>query len=244
MLNVAARFFYVTVIVCAFIKSAPASEVATVYTSYFPNVVIDNPQKPGIAYEIVMELFKLADEKFEIVPLPWARAQYMAKHTPKSLIFPLSWTPTRDKNYNWSVNIFNNQTHFITFNKVKLTAESAREKLIGVQLKSSWDNWLTEQSYKMIYRVPKEGSALIKLLRNDRIDAWYTDKIIADSVLKNLKDPDITYSNPIQTFRTYLATNQAAPYPLMDKLKAAMEKLHQSGKLDQIFEKYDIEPNF
>lgn len=244
MLKAISPFLYAFVIVCAFIKNAPASEVATLYTSYFPRVVVDDPQRPGIAYEIVTEIFKLTGQEFKIIPLPWARAQYMAKNTPQSLIFPLSWTPTRDKSYNWSVNIFNNKTHFITFNKMKLTAKTARGKNIGVQLKSSWDNWLTEEGYQKVYRVPGEGSGLIKLLRNNRIDAWYTDRIIAGSVLNKLKDPNITYSDPIQTFKTYLATNQADPYPHMDKLKSAMETLHQSGKLDQIFKKYDVLPNF
>jgi polar amino acid transport system substrate-binding protein len=242
MMNFAAPFFYIFVIICAFFKSAQATDVATIYTSYFPNIVIDNPQKPGLAYEIVTELFKLTGEEFEVVPLPWARAQYMAKHTPKSLIFPLSWTPTRDKNYTWGVNIFNNKTYFITFDKSKLTAQSAREKRIGVQLKSSWDNWLSEQGYENVYRIPEVGSELVKLLRNNRIDAWYTDQIIANSVLKNLNDPNITYSDPIQTFKTYLATHKETPYPHMDKLTAAMEELRQSGKLDQIFEKYGISP--
>jgi polar amino acid transport system substrate-binding protein len=244
MIKVVACFFYVFAIVCAFSKTAPAAEVAKIYTSFFQRVVIDDAQRPGLAYEIVAELFKLADEKFEIDILPWARAQYMAKNTPESLIFPLSRTPTREKNYDWSVNIFNNQTHFITFNKTKLTAQTARDKLIGVQLKSSWDNWLTEQGYKNVYRVPEEGSGLIKLLRNNRIDAWYTDQIISNSILKNLDDPDITYSDPIQIFHTFLATNKTAPYPHMDKLKAAMVTLRQSGKLDQIFEKYDVTPNY
>jgi len=244
MRNVFAYFLYSSAIACAFIKNAPAAEIATIYTSYFPRVVIDDPQKPGIAYEIVTELFKHTGDEYKIIPLPWARAQYMAKHTPQSLIFPLSWTPTRDKHYNWRVNIFNNQTYFITFNKTKLTAQAARKKRIGVQLKSSWDNWLTEQGHEKVYRVPDEGSSLIKLLRNNRIDAWYTDQIIADSILKKLKNPNITYSDPIQTFKTYLATNQAAPYPNMDKLEAAMEKLHQSGRLNQIFEKYNITPHY
>ncbi|NVJ92459.1 MAG: transporter substrate-binding domain-containing protein [Methylocystaceae bacterium] len=244
MIKVVSSFVYLVAIVFAFSKTAPAAEVAKVYTSFFPRVVMNDAQKPGVAYEIVVEIFKLADEKFEIEILPWARAQYMAKNTPGSLIFPLSRTLTREKNYDWSVNIFNNQTHFITFNKTKLTAQTARDKLIGVQLKSSWDNWLTEQGYKNIYRVPEEGSGLVKLLRNNRIDAWYTDQMIAGGVLKDLNDPNITYSDPIQIFHTFLATNKRAPYLHMNKLKAAMVTLRQSGKLDQIFEKYGITPNY
>ncbi|GGF73178.1 ABC transporter substrate-binding protein [Terasakiella brassicae] len=244
MLYYIARFFCFFAMTFTFVKNAPASEVATVFTSYFPTVVIDNPQNPGLAYEIVAETFKLADKKFQIIHLPWARAQYMAKHTPQSLIFPFSWTPTRDKDYVWRVNIFNNRTHFITFNKTKLTAESARDKYIGVQLKSSWDNWLTEQGYQRVYRVPEDGSELIKLLRLNRVDAWYTDQIIADGALKKLNDPNITYSDPIQTFKTYLATSRAAPYPHMDELEVAFEKLRVSGKLDQLFDKYGITPNY
>jgi len=225
-------------------KDVSASDTATIYTSFIPPVVLDDPKRPGLAYEIVVELFKLADEKFEIIPLPWARAQHMAKNTPGALIFPFSRTPTRENHYEWRVNIFNNQTHFITFNSAKLTTETARDKMIGVQLKSSWDNWLTEQGYKHVYRIPEAGEELIKLLKNNRLDAWYTDLMISGSILKELKDATITYSEPIQIFRTYLATNKAAPYKHIDKLEAAMRTLRKSGKIEQIFKKYDVTPSY
>ncbi|WP_169566548.1 substrate-binding periplasmic protein [Sneathiella limimaris] len=224
-------------------NAATASDSTTIYTSYFPSVVIDDPDKPGIAYEIVTELFKLAKEEYTIVHLPWARAQHMALQTPGSLIFPLSRTPTRDDKYVWDLNIFNNNSYFITFNNVKLTAETARDKHIGVQLKSSWDNWLTEQGYKNVYRVPGDGSELIKLLRNKRIDAWYTDQIIGSTALRGLEDPGITFSEPIKFFRTYLATNRKNPYPHMEKLRAALKVLQESGRIDEIFKKYGLIPN-
>ena len=150
---------------------ASASEIATIYTSHFSHVVTDDPEKRGIAYDIVDEVFKTAGLKYELNILPWARAQHMAKQTPEALIFPLSWTKTRSENYVWKVNIFNNQTHFISFNNENLSVEEARKRLIGVQLKSSWDNWLTEQGFENVYRVPGDGSELLKQLNQNRIDA-------------------------------------------------------------------------
>lgn len=228
--------FFITFALAKFTNA----ETATVYTSYFPGVVADDPENPGVAYEIVTELFKIAGKDFKLVPLPWARAQDMAKRTPGCLIFPLSWTPTRDENYRWSVNILSNRTYFVTFNGVKMTSQNAFGKHIGVQLKSSWDNWLTENGYEKVYRVPGEGGELIKLLENNRIDAWYTDQIIAERVLKNVKNRNITYSDPIQVFRTFLATHKTEPYPHIDLLKKAMVTMRQSGKLDEIYKKYDI----
>lgn len=234
------RFICAAILATAPIQRADADHIATIYTSYMQPVVLDDPERPGLAYEIVTELFKIAGKEYEIIPLPWARAQHMVQNTPESLIFPFSRTPTRENFYEWRVNIFNNQTHFITFNHTKLTAETARKARIGVHYKSSWDNWLTEQGYEDVYRVNEAGEELIKLLQNDRLDAWYTDRMISDSVLKNYDDIGITYSEPIQIFRTFLATSKAAPYPHMDELEAAMEQLRISGKLDQIFDKYEV----
>ena len=244
MFKLIIRSIFIITIASVFSKNAPASEVATIYTSYIPPVVLDDPKRPGLAYEIIVELFSMADKKYKIIPLPWARAQHMAKNTPESLIFPFSRTPTRENFYEWRVNIFNNQTHFITFNDIKLTAETARGKKIGVQLKSSWDNWLTEQGYQNIYRIPQAGAEFVKLLRNNRLDAWYTDLMISSSILKEFDPSEITFSEPIQVFRTYLATNKASPYPHIDKLEAAMEKLKKSDKLDQIFKKYEVIPSY
>lgn len=234
------RLICAVILAIPFIERANADHIATIYTSYMEPVVLDNPERPGLAYEIITELFKIAGKKYEVIPLPWARAQHMVQHTPHSLIFPFSRTPTRENFYEWRVKIFSNQTHFITFNHTKLTAETARAARIGVHAKSSWDNWLVEQGYQNVYRVPEAGEELIKLLQNDRLDAWYTDRMISDSVLKDYNDIGITYSEPIQIFRTFLATSKAAPYPHMDKLEAAMAQLRASDKLDQIFDKYEV----
>jgi len=237
-------------IICGFflfytsVKTASASETAVIYTTPISLVMTDDPDRPGIGYEIVTALFEQTGKPYKIVSLPWARAQYMAANTPEALIFPLSWTPTRDQKYTWGVNIFNNETHFITFNGTKLSAEVAREKHIGVHLKSSWDNWLTEQGYERVYRVPGEGSELIKLLRNNRVDAWYTDTIIAAGVLAGLQDEGITYSDPIQIFKTYLASHADTPYPYLANLQTAMKELRASGKIAQIFKKYGVPPNY
>ncbi len=237
-------FLILTTLLFANLSSAYASDVAIVYSTPISNVMTDDPERPGIGFEIVTALFKEIGHDFKIEVLPWARAQHMAQNSPEALIFPLSWTPTRSEKYKWGVNIFNNETHFISFNGKKLTKEEAKEKHIGVQLKSSWDNWLTEQGYEQVYRVPGEGSELLKLLRNNRIDAWYTDTIIAGSVLRGLEDPGITYSDPIQIFKTYLATNVNSPYPYYDDLIKALDKLRQSGKINQIFAKYSVPPRY
>lgn len=234
------RIFCIIVSVVHFATATHASDVAKIYTSYFSNVVSEDASRPGFGYELVAETFKLAGKEFEIIPLPWARAQYLVKNTPEALIFPLSWTPTRNADYDWSLRIFSNHTHFIGFNKTKLTADSAHQKRIGVQMKSSWDDWLTEQGYQDVYRVPGDGKELIKLLRNDRIDAWYTDAIIGRYVIGHLDHNNFTFSDPIQTFQTYLATNLETPYPHVAALKKAFKQLNDSGKLDEIFKKYNI----
>lgn len=240
MYSLVAYIFYLLGMVSFITTPAHAEHVATAYTSYFSRTVEDNPERPGFAYELVSELFKIANLKVQIEPLPWARSQFMVQNTPEALIFPLSWTPTRDKHYKWSLLLFKNHTHFITYKQPKMDAETARKRSIGVQMKSSWDNWLTEQGYTNVYRVPGDGKSLIKLLRNDRIDAWFTDQIIGNGVTVPLNDPGFTYSDPIQTFKTYLATNKDKPYPHMDKLIKAFKQLRQSGRLDEIYKKYDI----
>jgi len=233
----------ISFLLCTLSISAFAANRAQVFTSYFANTVTKDPDRRGFAYELVTALFETAGLEADIEPLPWARAQHMAKTTPQALIFPLSWTPTRDPHYDWQLQLFQNHTHFITYNHPKMSAELARERLIGVQLKSSWDNWLSEQGYENVYRVRGDGEELIRLLRADRIDAWFVDQIIGYGVIRKLNDPNFTYSDPVQTFRTYLGTNKAVPYPHMDKLVAALEELRKNGRYDAIFSKYGIRSN-
>ena len=233
-----ALFVLLLVLLCA--MRSYADTPAKVYTSVFPPIVTDQPHLPGYAYEIVEALFAIAKIEAEIIQLPWARAQKVAQSTPEAVIFPLTRTPTREVKFQWSFILFKTQTHFVTLNEEKLTKESAKSKLIGVQRGSSWDNWLTENQYPNVHRTTNEGHALVRMLKAKRIDTWYAEKSVAQNILPMNKVFDATFSEPVLSFKTYLATNKQVPFRHMDKLEAAFEKLVASGEYAKIMERYSI----
>lgn len=212
------------------IPAAHAGEPVKVYTSVFPPIVTADAHMPGYAYEIVEAIFAIANIEADIVRQPWPRAQRAAQTTPEALIFPLTRTPTREEMYDWSFMLFKTQTHFITLDGKKLTKESARNKLVGVQRDSSWDNWLSENDFHKIHRTTNEGHALVRMLKAGRIDTWYSEKSIAQNILPMNKVYDATFSDPILSFDTYLATNKQIPFSKMDKLKEAFQELVASGQ--------------
>lgn len=239
------RYVFLLFGLCLFNTTTPQADdhqdhVVRVYTSTFPPIVTDDPKRPGYAYEIVEEIFTIANIDFQIIQTPWARAQLEAKNRPGAVIFPLTRTPTREEKYHWAFPIFQTQTHFITINGQKLTPETARDKKIGVQLKSSWDNWLTENSYPKVHRLPEEGFGFVRMLKAGRIDTWYAEQSVARDILPRSDLNNTTFSDPVQVFDTYLATNKNAPFPHMDKLHAAFQKLKTSGRLQEIFKRYNL----
>jgi ABC-type amino acid transport substrate-binding protein len=210
-----------------------------IYTSYFPPIVSEDEKRPGFAFEIVKRIFEISEIKYEIIHNPWARSQDIVKKTPEALIFPLTRTKTREEFYNWSFKIFKTQTHFVTINGKKLNKESARNKLIGVQRKSSWDNWLVENNYTKVKRLESEENQLSKMLAMKRIDTWFVEKSVAERNLKN-NSFEVTYSDPIMKFETYIATNKTVPYKKINTLKRSFQKLIKSGEYKKILKKYEV----
>lgn len=217
-----------------------AESPVKVYTSVFPPIVTDDAQKPGYAYEIIEQICAIASVEIDIRQVPWERAQKMAQTEPESLIFPLTRTPTREDLYDWSFVLFKTQTHFITLNGEKLTKETAKKFLVGVQRGSSWDNWLSENDYPKVHRSTNEGHALVRMLKAGRINSWYAEKSIAQNILPMNKVYDATFSDPILTFQTYLATNKQVPSPHIPKLQKAFSELVKNGGYKKIMERYHI----
>ncbi|SCA57169.1 exported hypothetical protein [Candidatus Terasakiella magnetica] len=217
-----------------------AIEPVKVYTSVFPPIVTKDSVRPGYAYELVEEVLTLANIEYEIIQMPWARAQALVKSTPNTLIFPLTRTATREKNYSWGFELFKTQTYFVTLNGEKLTAKDAYKKKIGVQLKSSWDNWLTEKGYNTISRMPQEGFGIVRMMQVGRLDTWYAEGSVAKDILPKMGISSATFSDPIQSFNTFIATNKNHPFTQMEKLKAAFKDIISSGDYKKIMSKYNM----
>ena len=220
--------------------SIEAEEKTLIYTSNFSPMVNIDQKKIGYAHEIVKYLFDEAELGYEVVKVPWARAQLMVKQTPHSLIFPLTYTETRAASYNWGLKIFNTGTRFVTINGEHLTAESAYNRVIGVQMKSSWDNWLTEHNYPEIHRDVREGDIFVKLLKLKRIDTWLAEQHVINYTFAQHPELRTTKSKIIQKFNTFLASNKKLPFQHFDKLKIAMTALKKKGRYKQIFDDYGL----
>ncbi len=231
-------YVFVFLVVCA--TRSDATEPVKIYTSVFPPIVTDKAHMPGYAYEIVESLFAAINIEADIIHLPWPRAQAIAESTPESLIFPLTRTPTREDKFNWGFVLFKTQTHFITLNNEKLTEETAKTKLVGVQRGSSWDNWLTENRFPNVHRTTNEGHALVRMLKAKRIETWYAEKSVAQNILPMNKVYDATFSEPILSFQTFLATNKNIPSPHMDRLNLAFKEMIKSGEYAEIMKRYSI----
>ena len=118
-----------------------------------------------------------------------------------------------------------------------MTKETAKQKLVGVQRKSSWDNWLIENKYTKVKRLESEKDQLSKMLLRGRLDTWFVERSVAE---KNIDPNIITYSDPIVKFDTYLATNKKNPFPKMKLLKKSFLKLIKSGEYAEIMKKYQV----
>lgn len=217
---------------------AVAAEPQRIYTSELAPVVMEGANPAGYAREIVGAMLAEAGVTASIIVLPWARALELTRQEPEALIFPLSLNQSRRTSFAWGPALFTSTTRFVSRGDAPLTLEAARPLRIGVHNGSGADDFLKENGFAQVTRLPSEGEMIARLLLSGRIDAWLTDISIARHVLGRIAGPDIVYSAPVQTVRLHLASNPDLPSRHLDALSAAHRRLVERGEVKSILSRY------
>ena len=222
-----------------FNEEAFSSEKVVFYLEDEPIYTSSNSNSPGFLMEVVMEMTKYMRISPKIEFLPWKRAQLMTINTPNAVIFPLTRSQSREKNYRWLCKILEVPVMFI--NKEGdapiNTIEQAKDiRGIGVIRGTPQEEFLIKNG---VPHITMTGKEIYSKLAANRITAVFTAKPEAIFGWKkgNYKEL-LQFGNEFQTLPLWIATSKLSDQVITDKWNKALIQVKDSGFFDQMQVKY------
>ncbi|KAB8033543.1 substrate-binding periplasmic protein [Fluviispira multicolorata] len=188
----------------------------------------------GLAGKIISASLKKINFKYNMLWLPWKRAQLEALlNTDKAtFILPLTRNNERESKYNWVSHLYNNDTTFFRLKGKSAINDlkSAKNLKTGVLNGSSYE--ITLKEAQLSYETSTLDETNVKKLILKKIDAWYTDKLSGMTSFKinNINLEHISYGRTIDSEKIYIATAKSTPQALVKTLRNAIEEFKKSDE--------------
>ena len=242
------RFFSTLLILCFFGNSVNASEVLVYRNESMPWCGTVDGKDAGIAVDILNAITKKGGPKFKFESVPWKRAQKLVQKNKGTAIIPLTRTTTREKNYNWIIELIPNQVRLTTarnqINKLSipspLTLENSKLLSIGIIRGSALIPTMKELGFTKLYEV-NTVEQLVKMLSVGRIDAMAESKWVDNYTWSNLgleRNDLVEGINIGDTKFIYFGAALNFPSELTSQIREAMVKVQKSGDLERILNKW------
>lgn len=241
-------------------QQAVAANPLRIVTENMPpyNYQDDSGKVSGPSAEVVHELLKSMNLTVKMEVYPWARAYREATNAPNVLIFSIVRTPQREDDFHWlsgigpiDIQLFGSADDDITDCQAGNSARfddlnRAANRTIGLLRQSSQLNFIKShqdiQATDLV--VGKSYEDLYKMHQRGRIDFFLAPGFLVHYLNNKLNTPSQHLPTSYYTIpskhqrKLYLAFSKNTPMQTVNKFKTALEKLHQSGKVAQIFDKF------
>lgn len=203
----------------------------------------------GIEYQIAEKVITIAGYEYEIVEAPWKRSLFLMRDGELDIMVSLLKTSEREEYMDFigvtrleqvSLVVDTSKGDFI-FNKRSDLEEFIKgEHLVGIQVGAHFaglSDWLEEnpELFERLHNAPDEDQ-LMKMIQLGRILAFFEDKTYAHYRIKNYKGakPLTVEPLPFKPKEVYLVVSKKLPQADRDALRAAYNKLVESGELVDI----------
>lgn len=203
----------------------------------FSNLLLqyqDNGENKGPTIEILNALLKETQLSADISYMPWARAVFLAKNTPNTLILSMFRTPEREDNFHWIIKVSQAARVFISLKSKPEsyveTMQQAKKKLTAVILGSAAHKELLSAGFseqENIYIV-SDSNKMLNLLINGRVDLIYSDPNNVEIGLQAINQPNVAISYKKITLENqrmgYIALNKNSDEKIVKQLQKAAAK--------------------
>jgi len=196
----------------------------------------------GIGTEMVKEVFKRADLKYTIIPLPWSRAYNLALKNPRTCVFMTAFTQEREPLFKW-VGPFTS-VEWVVYGRadknLKVKGVSDLKKLrVGGYQDDAPVVFLQKQGVKIDLVIEDELNP--RKLQLDRIDAWVTNSTRGPLLAKKLGFPPMQKIYSIKAVDHYLACNKKIDDATVTILNREVKVLRSEGFLTEATNRYSKE---
>jgi len=202
-----------------------------------------NGKADGLASDVAYAIMKQLKMTQEIHIWPWARDYKLLKKGPNYLVFSVARTKERDKLFQWVGPIYSMNTGFYTKKDslIKINSLDDAKKLhkIGTYFES-FDEQYLENKHFLNLESTRNNILNIKKMMIGRFDVITATNVTIKSMVQkagySMNDIKNTYT--FMSTGVYFAFSQDVPFKVVDAWRKELENLRNSGKLQQIREKW------
>ncbi|HSC82734.1 MAG TPA: ABC transporter substrate-binding protein [Pseudomonas sp.] len=194
----------------------------------------------GIAVEVVREMFKRANIKYNMtLRFPWARIYKLALETPNTGVFVTARLEEREKLFKWVGPIGPDDWVMLAKADSPITLsslEDAKQYRVGAYKGDAIDQSLTQQGLTLQSSLRDQEN--VEKLQKGAIDLWAT----GDPAGRYLaKQEGVTGLKTVLRFNTahlYLALNPETPDEVVTRLQSALDAMRAEGYVDKVLNSY------
>jgi polar amino acid transport system substrate-binding protein len=202
-----------------------------------------NGKADGLAVEVTKLIMKNLKLNQKIRVLPWNRAYNMLTQKPNVVLFSVSRTKQRENIFQWVGPIYNMKSNIYVKKdstiKVNSLDDLKKLKSIGTYFNSFNEQYLKQKGFKNLKPI-KNNILNIKKLMNNRVDAITATNVTIKEMLKKAgySTKDVKDIFTFMNVGVYYAFSKGVPTEIIDAWNKEFKKLQDSGKLQQIRDKW------
>ncbi len=195
--------------------------------------------KSGISIDIVKELFKRANLKYNFKTTPLARALDQAASKPNHCVLPVQRSQERETTYKWISPILVTQSALFSLKDAKIDLSvliDAKEMTIGALRGSDEEEYLNGVGFTKVQIVNDELSNAKKLDKN-RVELWATDSILGPYYAKKAGSAvkqQLAFRSTLRALACHIST----PDETVDLLTTRLKSMYNDGTVKKIFTQY------
>lgn len=247
MKKCATPFLYLFVLIVLLFTSCEKSDNKLdlkFYTeNYKPLNYTENGEIKGLAPDLLRDICKRMDIKFDVSVLQWEEAYDIVKNDDNTVLFSTVLSSERKDQFKWAGPIASLDWMFYAKPQSNITLnylEDAKSvSKIGVIADYSIEEFLVQEGFTNLVYCSSNVDAFTKLL-NGEIDLFPSDKITAEAALKSLNKTIYNVKDLflIKTDLVYFAFNKNIPDNIVADFQYEIDKLKDNGELKLLYQKY------
>ncbi|MGR3495993.1 substrate-binding periplasmic protein [Citreimonas sp.] len=206
-----------------------------VVAAYYPPLMMQDPDRPGLSIEILQRAAALSGRSLDITFVPFARAVKTIMRREDHLLPAYFRSPARERSCAWVARTHTVHNVFNTLGPAIDTLDEARKlDRIGVETDTAMDVMLSRLGFDNLVRA---STPLISTqqLRMGRIDAWALTRSAARWIWEDLGHPErLVQGIPVAIADVYVAASRTVSPALMEDYAGAIAVLQTAGAVDEI----------
>lgn len=227
------------VLVCAAFRAAQAQDVI-VYTEHYPpfNYLDENGEIDGLATTKVKQILDAAGIKYDIRLVPWPRAMQLSKAQDNALIYTITRTPAREKDFHWLVPFAPTNFHvYMRAGDDRVMTKEALQRgvytgsCIVSDISCELLTWIGLPTEKIIPN-SKQSTGDFRMVLAGRAD-FYVSEFVVNDQLRKLEGYDVSLTKPVMKLDVetgfYLAGSPGLSPDVRNKIRTAYGSLLDSG---------------